>query len=108
MTTERIEQIRSLLEKAPEDVFLHYSLAMELATADRCDEAAVEFRACMELDERYLPAYVEAGKVLRSAGELDQAREVFQAGLKLASETGDDHVRSFIAQQLEALPADKS
>ena len=108
MTAERIEQIRDLLEKAPQDVFLHYSLAMELATAESCDEAAVEFRACIELDGRYLPAYVEAGKVLRSAGELAQAREIFQAGLELATETGDDHVRSFIAQQLEALPANDS
>lgn len=107
MTTERIEQIRCLLEKTPDDVFLHYSLAMELASADRCVEAVVQFRACIELDPQYLPAYVEAGKVLRAAGEPGQAREIFQAGLELATRKGEDHVRSFIAQQLEILPTNE-
>lgn len=107
MTAERIQQIRCLLEKAPDDVFLHYSLAMGLASDDRCDEAVLEFRACIELDHQYLPAYVEAGRVLRAAGEPAQAREIFQAGLELATEKGEDHVRSFIAQQLEALPANE-
>ena len=101
---ERIEQIKSMLEKDPADVFLHYSLAMEYAAGERFDEAAEEFGKCVELDDEYLPAYVEAGKSLRSAGRLDEARDIFAAALDVAIAKGETHMRDFIQQQLDALP----
>ena len=66
----RIEAILAMLEKEPDDPFLHYSLAMEYAAAARPDDAVAAFRRCRELDENYLPAYVEAGKALRAAGKV--------------------------------------
>ena len=105
--TERIEHIRSMLESSPDDVFLHYSLAMEYVAAKRCDEAASQFDACINLDADYLPAYVEAGKSLRSAGRLDQARQTFAAGLELAVRQGNHHIRDFIQQQLDGLQPEK-
>ena len=102
--SERVEQIRSMLEANPEDVFLHYSLAREYASAKRFDEAVVEFRKCIELDEQYLPAYVETGKALRSVGRLDEARETFATGMELAVSLSEKHMRDYIQQQLDALP----
>ena len=100
---ERIRQIRSMLRRDPEDVFLRYSLAMEYASAKRFDEAVGEFNRCVELDSEYLPAYVEAGKSLRSAGRIDEARDKFIAAMELAALQGQAHVRDFIQQQLDAL-----
>ena len=102
--TDRIEQIRSMLQRDPADVFLHYSLAMEYAAGGRVDEAVAEFGRCFELDADYLPAYVEAGKCLRSTGRLEEARRVFTRGMKLASSLGESHMREFIRQQIDALP----
>ncbi len=99
----RIDAIRSLLDKSPQDVFLHYSLGMELASAGESTAAADSFRRCIELDAQYLPAYVEAGKTLRSAGDLAQARGIFSAGLELARAKGDVHTADYIRQQLEGL-----
>lgn len=101
---DRIETIRKMLAEAPEDLFLTYSLGMECASAGRHDEAAEAFRACIRLDGDYLPAYVEAGKALRSAGKADEARKQFAAGMELAAMQGETHVRDFIQQQLDALP----
>ena len=101
--TDRIDAIRKLLENDPDDVFLHYSLAMECVAAERSDEALAAFEACRELDPNYVPAYVEAGKCARAAGQIDAARGLFQEGLKLAQAAADGHVADYLTQQLESL-----
>ena len=102
--SERIDKIKSMLETAPGDVFLHYTLAMEYAALGHFDDAVEEFKKCIELDSDYLPAYVEAGKALRAGGRLDEARETFAAGMKLATAQGEHHTCDYIKQQLDALP----
>ena len=99
----RIDQIKKLLARG-EEPFLLYSLAMELSAQAQTDEAMAAFNRCLEADPAYLPAYVEAGKTLRSAGRLDEARAMFQAGLELAARKGEAHMRDYIQQQLDALP----
>lgn len=101
---DRIETIRKLLTKTPDDVFLHYSLGMELASRKDFDPAVAAFRRCIELDPRYVPAYVEAGKCLRSLGRLDDARDMFTAALAPAAKLPETHTRNFIQQQIDALP----
>ncbi|MHC4982149.1 MAG: tetratricopeptide repeat protein [Planctomycetota bacterium] len=100
----RIQAIKTMLEKSPDDVFLHYSLGMEYSAARRFDEAAAEFKRCVELDENYLAAFVEAGKSLRSAGRLAEAREILAAALELAGLQGETHTQDYVRQQLESLP----
>ena len=100
----RIESIQAMLSKAPNDLFLHYSLGMEYAAGNRWEDAMAQFGFCIKLDANYLPAYVEAGKAMRNAGKLDKAREVFQAALSLAEILKQEHTANFIKQQLEGLP----
>ncbi len=101
---DRVAVILSMLQKTPDDVFLHYSLGMEYASVGRHDEAAAEFRRCIDLDKNYLPAYTEAGKSLRAAGKLQEARRLFQAGMELAAAQGQQHARDYLQQQIEGLP----
>ncbi len=101
--SDRIESIRALLAKDPDDLFLNYSLAMECAAAGRTDEALAAFARCSELDAGYIPAYVEAGKCARSAGRLDAAREQFRKALDLARSAGETHTADAIVQQIESL-----
>ena len=100
---DRIDTIQQLLEKDPSDVFLHYSLGMECVAADRLDEALAAFEACRRIDPAYVPAYVEAGKCARSAGQLEPAKTLFEQGLELAELAGDAHVVDYLTQQLESL-----
>ena len=100
----RIEAIETLIAEKGEDVFLVYSLGMEMLSAERFDEAAAKFARCIELDAGYLPAYTEAGKAYRSAGRLEQAREMFAAGMELAAQQGETHMRDHLQQQLDGLP----
>lgn len=101
--TDRLAAIEAMLAQNPNDVFLHYSLAMELNSAGRHEQAAAEFRRCIELDRGYLAAYVEGGKALRSAGKLEGSRELFIDAQKLAAAKGDGHMADYIRQQLETL-----
>ena len=102
--TDRVAAIQKLLEKDPDDVFLLYSLGMELASADRPAEAVAAFRRCIEIDDDYLPAYVEAGTGLRADGDLAAAGEMFAEAMERAAIQGETHMRDFIQQQLDGLP----
>ena len=100
---DRIETIKKLLSAQPTDMFLNYSLAMELASADRLAEAIAQFARCLEIDPNYLPAYAEAGKTLRQAGRLEEARKMFRKGIELAAGQGQLHTQDYLQQQLESL-----
>ncbi len=101
--TDRDQAIKDMLNENPDDVFLLYSLAMEYASTKNWDEAIANFKRCLEVEQNYLAAYVEAGKCLRSAGRLDQAREMLTEAMDLAANQGENHVRDYVQQQLEAL-----
>ena len=92
--SERIETIKAMLGK---------SLGMEYAAAGQVDDALAAFSRSVELDANYLAAHIEAGKCLRAAGKLNEARQTFVATMKLAAARGEDHARDFIRQQLDSL-----
>ena len=104
--SDRIEALLAMLEKSPDDVLLNYSLGMEYSSAGHYAQAVERFQKCIDLDGDYIAAYVEAGKALRSAGELQEAREMLAAGMELAARGGESHVRDYIQQQLDSLPKD--
>lgn len=103
--TDRIKQIEKLLAKEPEDVFLNYSLGMEHLSGDEFDLATEAFAKCEALDATYLPAKIEMGKALRSAGRLDQAREAFTRALQVATAASEQHAIDNIQAQLDSLPS---
>lgn len=101
--SDRLKQIRALLQKEPRDVFLHYSLGKELAAAGQTDEALQAYSECMRLDRAYLPAYVEAAVCLRAAGRIDEARSALETALTVAQEQNQQHTTENIRRQLEGL-----
>jgi len=101
--TDRIATILAMLRDNPDDVFLHYSLAMEYAGSGDDQKAVQQFTECMRLDEGYLPAYVQAGKCLRRAGDPAAARKLLTRALQLAEAQGQTHTRDQVRQLLEAL-----
>ena len=101
--SDRIEAIKAMLKDSPGDVFLLYSLGMEEASAGRLDLAAGALIDCVTADQNYLPARIELAKVLRSGGELNQARAAFESALDLAIKQEDEHSADAIRAQIEAL-----
>jgi predicted Zn-dependent protease len=99
----RLEQIQNLLVSEPNDTFLNFGLAMELAKAERWAESLAQFDRVRELDPNYIPAWFQKGNTLVAMGETDAARAVLQEGIAVANRTGDTHAAGEMAGLLETL-----
>lgn len=99
----REEQLRAMLAKEPDDVFLNFSLAMELAKTERTDECLARFNRVIELDSDYVAAYFHKGKTLLKLRRLEEARAALQAGVATACRLGDHHAKDQMEQLLAAM-----
>jgi predicted Zn-dependent protease len=87
----RRQQLEEMLAEFPDDSFLRYGLAMELAGAGDSEGALARFNELMQQDPDYVPAYLQAGQLLARLGREAEARTVYQAGITAARRKGDDH-----------------
>lgn len=99
----REKQLRAMLAKEPDDVFLNFSLAMELAKTERTDECLARFNRVIELDSDYVAAYFHKGKTLLKLHRQDEAKAVLQAGAAKAAQLGDRHAKDQMEQLLTAM-----
>jgi tetratricopeptide (TPR) repeat protein len=99
----RIQQIQRLLDNDRDDVFLNFSLAMELASTGQSAEALERFDRVLQLDPNYLAAYDRKGDLLVNLKRPDEARETFRAGIEAAGRVGDDHMRDKMTTSLKLL-----
>ena len=97
------KKLEKLLEQDPDDVFLNFGLAMELAKRGLVDEALARFDRVLELDHAYLAAYSQKGAVLIKQGRRDEARVVLQAGVKAAQLANDAHLAADMQRTLDTL-----
>jgi thioredoxin-like negative regulator of GroEL len=96
-------KLEQMLEKSPQDVFLNFGLAMELAKEGRTDEALARLDRVLELDPSYLTAYFQKGSTLIAAGRVPDARAVLAAGIAAAQASGDLHAASEMQALLDTL-----
>lgn len=102
MTTRR-EKIEAMLEDEPGDVFLRYSLAMELDKEGANDESLARLTELIEDDPPYVPAYFMAGQQLTRLGRIDKARAVLRSGIEEARRQGDAHAAGEMSEFLASL-----
>lgn len=102
MATKR-EKIEAMLADEPDDLFLRYSLAMELEKEEEHERSLAllaELRACQP---PYLAAFFMAGKQLVGLGRIEEARAVLRNGVEEARRQGDAHAAAEMAEDLAAL-----
>ncbi|HUI81433.1 MAG TPA: tetratricopeptide repeat protein [Bryobacteraceae bacterium] len=103
MATSRLEVLKSMVAHNPRDSFSRYGLAMEYRKAGNLEEAMREFRALIGVDPDYVPAYFHGGQTLEKLGEIEAARELYEAGVDAASRKGDHHGQSEMQAALDLL-----
>lgn len=103
MESDRLKQIRAMLEKQPDDPFLLYGLAMEYKKAGRADDAIAGFDRVIAIDPGYCYAYYQKGLVLEDQGNLNAARAVYKEGIEQARRKADEHARSELEAALSLL-----
>ena len=95
------EQLEKLLAAEPDDVFLNFGLAMELAKQEAKEHALERFSRVIQLDANYSAAYYQKGRLLLGMERRDEAREVLAAGVEAAKRIGDTHAETEMRELLE-------
>jgi len=105
MNGSRREKIERLLAEDPDDVFLRYSLALEM-------EAAGEWEASLSILETlgraatpYVPALHMAARHLVRRARIAEARRALREGIEAARSQGETHAAAEMAELLQSLGA---
>lgn len=99
----RLEQIDAMLARTPDDVFLNFARAMELAKLGRLDESLPQFDRVLQLDPAYCAALFQKGRALLHAGRLDEARAALRAGIETAQRHGNAHAAMEMTELLDSI-----
>lgn len=102
MATRR-EKIEAMLVDEPKDVFLRYSLAMELDKEGDHDRSLDLLTELIEETPPYIPAFFMAGQQLARIDRVSKARDVLRVGIEMAREQGNAHAAGEMSEFLASL-----
>jgi Tfp pilus assembly protein PilF len=100
----RRQMLEEFVAKKPDDAFSRYGLAMECMNSGDPTAADAHFRALLERNADYVPAYLMFAQFLARESRNEDARQVLSNGISAASKAGNDHARS----EMETLLAELS
>ena len=103
MGTTRLDVLKSMVAQNPKDSFSRYGLAMEYRNAGDLEGAVREFRDLIAVNPDYAYAYFHGGQTLERLGRLEEAGEMYRAGIESATRSGDQHARGEIQGALDLL-----
>ena len=96
--TEQKKTRRRMLEefvaKKPDDAFSLYGLAMECMNSGDPAAAAAHFRALLERNADYIPAYLMYAQLLARESRTNEAKQIVSTGIAAAAKKGDQHASS--------------
>ena len=88
MDEARIEPLRRMAERNPEDPRPRFGLALEYERQGRWPDVVRELRAYLALVQDEGNAYGRLGHALRQLGEEDEARAAYREGIEAAYRHG--------------------
>jgi hypothetical protein len=100
----RREQIESMLADNPQDTFLRYALAMELANDDDESQRCLELHhGLMQNEIPYVPSFFMAGQQYARLDRIDEAKDILSQGIAHAETQGDLHAAAEMREFLGSL-----
>lgn len=99
----RLPQLRRMLEKAPDDTFLLYAIALEHKKAGEFAPALEYLDRVTRIDSGYCYAYHQRGLIHEAEGNVEAARQAYREGIEAATKKGDAHARDEIRAALEMI-----
>lgn len=103
MPEARLEALKRLLEKDPNDSFTRYALAMEYQSRGEPDTAITYLKEVVSRDANYIPAYHLLGQVLAKLNRTQEAKRTYRQGIEVAEVAGDTHAKKEMTEELEEL-----
>lgn len=95
--------LKGFIAQRPEDPFPRYALAQELKNTGDLQGAKEAFEQLLAAHANYIPGYFHGGGVLVALGQKDEARRVFERGIELCQQAGDEKTRSELVGALAEL-----
>jgi len=99
----RRQMLEEFVAKKPDDPFSRYGLAMECMNSGDTAAANDQFRALLERNADYVPAYLMYAQMLSRESRGEEARTVLSTGIAAAQRKGDQHAISEMESLLSEL-----
>jgi Tfp pilus assembly protein PilF len=103
MVYSRLETLKSIVEKDPEDTFSRYALGLEYVSASMPELARITFEELISSQPDYLAAYYQLGKLYELIGENLLAAGTYETGINVAIKQNDGHTKEELEQALDEL-----
>ena len=101
--SERLDKLKRMLEREPDDTFLLYGLALEHKKLGEHARAIELLDRVIALDPGYCYAYHQKGLAFESTGDAESARAAYRAGIDAARKKGDAHAQDEIEAALSMI-----
>ena len=92
----RRQVLEEFVARKPDDAFSRYGLALECVNSGDAAAADEHFRALIERNGEYVPAYLMYAQLLVRESRAEQARAVLSSGIAAATRKGDQHAQCTI------------
>lgn len=84
----KIKKLARYIKDNPEDSFSKFALALEFLKEDQHKKARILFEDIQRNDPEYDGVYYHLGKLYEGSGRLEEARDIYKKGVKVAAENG--------------------
>jgi Flp pilus assembly protein TadD len=101
METSRIDALRKMIERNPNDPRLRFGLALEYEKLGRWEQAATELHEYLALTDDEGNAWGRLGNALRHLGRDEEAKEAYRKGIEAAYRHGHPSMAAEFEEILE-------
>lgn len=105
--TNRIAEIKKMLEESPEDTFLHYALALEYIVLGEIHNGMELLENIRAKSPDYLAVYMKLGKMYHALQDIPKAIEAIEQGIIVARNKQDFKTINELEQVLEDIKDDE-
>lgn len=99
----RIIQIKSFLEKTPNDPFLIYALGVEYVGLSDFEKAEEIYKGLLTSHPDYFATYYQLAKVYEALDQDDLAEKTYELGMHKTEQLGEKHAYSELKSAYEEL-----
>ncbi|MCF8341012.1 MAG: tetratricopeptide repeat protein [Chitinophagaceae bacterium] len=88
---ERIEKLIAFLAQNPADAFVQHALALEYIKIGNAKQAEEIFKSIIQNEPQNTGTYYHLAKLLTATGNKTEALEVYEKGIEICKQVGDQH-----------------
>ncbi|MBE2254966.1 MAG: tetratricopeptide repeat protein [Ignavibacteria bacterium] len=99
----RLESLLEILKNDENDAFSRYALALEYMSMNETVKAKIEYLKLLNDQPAYLPVYYQLGKLYEHEGDLEEAKNIYNKGLFVATSQNELHTKNELQEAIDNL-----